>query len=94
MGVRAETKVLDSLTRVLGTTQEKGVGASREASSNFVNSKNLTASLLDAGTGRGRESKGGNRELGELQETVIIGDGSDLFYVQCCALDHFAGFLQ
>lgn len=76
MGTEAE--VLDGLTGVLGTTEEDGVGASGEPGSDLIDGEGLTSSLLDAGTSRGSEAEGSDGELGELKETVVVGDGADL----------------
>lgn len=75
--VGSEAKVLDSLTRVLGTTEKEGVGASGEAGGNLVDGEDLTASLLDAGTSRSSDAESGDGELGELQQAVVIGNGAD-----------------
>ena len=73
MRVRTETEMLDSFTRVLGATEKEGVGASRGPQGNLVDGESLATSLLDASTGRGGESKSGNRELGEFWELLAPG---------------------
>ena len=78
VGVGTEAKVLDGLTRVLGAAEEDGVGTSGETGSNLVDGESLTAGLLNAGAGRGSEAQGSDRELGELEEAVVVGDGADL----------------
>jgi hypothetical protein len=75
VGTHAE--MLDGLTSVLGTTEEEGVGTGGEAGRDLVDGKDLTASLLDAGTGGGSEAESSNGELGELEETVVVGDGAN-----------------
>lgn len=77
VGVRTKTEVLDSLTGVLGTTEEQNVGAGWRAEGELVECEALTAGLLDASTSSGSEAKGADAELGELEETVVIGDCAD-----------------
>ena len=62
----AETKMLNGLTGVLGTTEEESVGAGWRPQSKLVNGESLTTSLLDAGTGSGCEAESGNGELGQF----------------------------
>lgn len=77
VGVRTKTEVLDSLTGVLGTTEEQNVGAGWRAEGELVECEAFTAGLLDASTSSGSEAKGADAELGELEETVVIGDCAD-----------------
>jgi len=76
--VGSEAKVLDSLTGVLGTPEEESVGSSGEAGSDLVDGEGLAASLKNACAGRGSEAESSDGELGELEETVVVRDGSDL----------------
>ena len=71
------TEVLDGLARVLSTTDEDGVGTSGGTESQLIQGQNLTTSLQDTGLGGLGEVKGSNRELGEVQKTRVIGDGTD-----------------
>lgn len=75
--VRAEAKVLDSLAGVLLATDEHSVAASGGTGSELVKSEALTASSLDAGTGSIGESQSGNRKLGQLENSVVVGDGAN-----------------
>jgi len=77
VGVGSEAKVLDSLTGVLGTPEEESVGSSGEAGSDLVDGEGLAASLKNACAGRGSEAESSDGELGELEETVVVRDGSD-----------------
>lgn len=77
MGVWTETKVLDSLTGVLWTTEEESVGTSWRAHGELVNCEALTTSLGDPGTGGSGEAKSGDGDLWNLQKTVVVGDGTD-----------------
>jgi hypothetical protein len=78
VGVGTEAEVLDGLTGVLGSTEEEGVGSSGEAGSNLIDGEALAAGLLNAGASRGGEAEGRNGELGELEKTVVVSDGTDL----------------
>jgi hypothetical protein len=75
--MRTHTKVLDGFTRVLGTTDEDGVGTSRSTESQLIESQNFTTSLQDTSLGGLGEVKGSNRELGEVEKTRVISDGTD-----------------
>lgn len=77
MRVRTETEVLDSLTGVLGATEEQSVGTGRGTQSKLVQSEGLTTGLLDTGTGGGSEPQSSDGKLGGVQEAVVIGDGAD-----------------
>jgi hypothetical protein len=76
--VGTEAEVLDGLAGVLGATEEEGVGTSGGADGDLINGEGLAAGLQDAGTGGGGEAESRNGDLGQLQETVVIGDGADL----------------
>ena len=69
--------MLDSLARVLGSAEEEGVGTGRAAESELVEGDGLTSGGDDASTGGGGEAEGGNRHLGDGEEAVVVGDGSD-----------------
>lgn len=77
VGVGSETEVLDSLTGVLGATEKDNVGTGWGTESELVECDGLTTSLLNAGTSSGGELQRADAELGELEETVVIGDGTD-----------------
>jgi hypothetical protein len=79
--VGTEAKVLESLTGVLGSTEEEGVGSGGGAGSNLVNGEALTTSLLDASASGGGEAESRNRDLGELEHAVVVSDGTDLSLV-------------
>lgn len=72
-----ETEVLESLTGVLGTTEDQGVAASGGTESKLVQGDGLTTGGDDASTGSRSESQGSDGGLGELQEAVVVGDGGD-----------------
>lgn len=77
MRVGTEAEVLDGLTGILGATEEEGVGTGRGAHGQLIDGQGLTAGSDNAGTGGVGVAQGGNRQLGELQETVVVGDGAD-----------------
>jgi hypothetical protein len=71
------TEVLNRLTRVLGTTDEDSVGTSRSTEGQLIQSKDFTTSLQDTSLGSLGKVKSSNRELGEVQKTRIIGNGTN-----------------
>lgn len=77
VGVWTETKVLDSLTGVLWTAEEKSVGTSWRAHGELVDCEALTTGLGDPGTGGSGEAKSSDRDLWNLQKTVVVGDGTN-----------------
>lgn len=83
--VGAETEMPDRLAVALRATEEDDVGASWGTHSELVESQALAAGLLNASTSRRGEAQGADAHLGDLEETVVIGDrghnGSDLALV-------------
>ena len=77
MLVGAHAEVFDSLTGVALATEEDGVRASGRAESELVEGQSLAASLEDALLGRLGEAQGSNGQLGDLNETDVIGDSAD-----------------
>ena len=75
--VRPEAKVLDGLPRILGSTEQQGVGAGRCAQRELVERQALAASGGNAGTCRGGEAKRGDGELRQREEAAVVGDGAD-----------------
>jgi hypothetical protein len=75
--VRTETEVLVRLPGVLGSSEEESVGTSGGTESELIQGDGLTTSGLNAGAGSGGESESGDRNLGNREETVIVGDGTD-----------------
>lgn len=69
--------MLDGLTGVLGSSEEEGVGAGWRPDGKLVEGQALTAGLYDPGAGGSGEAESCNRQLGDLEEAVVIGDGSD-----------------
>lgn len=77
MAVGTEAEVLNSLTGVLGATEDQGVASGGSTESKLVQGNGLTASGDNAGAGSGGESQSSDSHLGELEQAVIIGDGTD-----------------
>lgn len=77
MRVGTETKVLNSLSGVLRSTEEEGVCTSRSPQSKLIQSQRLPSSLFDPSSRGSRETKSSDRQLGYLQKAVIIGDSSN-----------------
>lgn len=77
MLVGAHAEVLDGLTGVLGATEQEGVASGGGTESELVEGEALTTSSENAGTGGGSESQSSDGDLGDLEETVVVGDGAD-----------------
>jgi hypothetical protein len=78
VGVGTEAEMLESLTAILGSTEEQGVGSGREAGSDLIDGEGLAAGSNDACAGSGSEAEGCDGELGELEETDVVSHGTDL----------------
>lgn len=77
MLVGAEAEVLNSLTGVLGAAEQQGVAAGRGAESQLVEGQCLTTGGKNAGTGGGGKSQSGDGNLGDREEAVVVGDGTN-----------------
>lgn len=77
MLVGTESEMLDGLTGVLGTSDQDDIAAGRVSQSQLVQSQSLTTGLLDPGTSSGGESESSDVQLGDGQESVVVGDGTD-----------------
>lgn len=75
--VGTEAEVLDGLTVVLGATQEQGVGTGGLLKSELVEGQGAAAGGQDARAGGGGEPQGGDLDLGDLEQAVVVGDGAD-----------------
>jgi hypothetical protein len=78
VGVGTHAEMLDGLTRVLGSAEKKGVGSSGGAGGDLIDGKGLAAGCQDARASGGSEAHGCDGELGQLEQTVVVSDGSDL----------------
>lgn len=74
MLVGSKAEVLNSLSGVLGSSEEEGVASGRSSQGQLIQSQCLSTCSEDTRTSRRSESKGGNTELGNSQEAVVIGD--------------------
>jgi len=77
VAVRTEAEVLNSLTCVLGSTQEESIGASRSTQGELVQSQSLTTSLLNSGSGGSGKAESSDRQLGDVEEAVVVSNGSN-----------------
>jgi hypothetical protein len=75
--VGTHTKVLNGLTRVLGTTDEDSVGTSGGTESQLIQGQDFTTGLQDTGLGGLGEVESSNGDLGEVQKTGVVGDGTN-----------------
>jgi hypothetical protein len=75
--VWTETEVSDSLSGVSWTSDEQSVLTQWGAGSQLVQSDSLTTSLDNLSTGTSGESQSGDCGLWELEDTVVIGDGTN-----------------
>lgn len=67
----------NTLTGILGATEEDGVASLRAAQGQLVKSDALTTSLNNSSSGSLGESEGGNGKLGNFQQARVISDSSD-----------------
>ena len=72
MGSKAE--VLDSLSGILGSSEEEGVASSGGSQCQLIQSQGFSTCSKDARTSGCGESESSNAELRNSQETVVIGD--------------------
>lgn len=75
--VGAKAEMPDGLTGVLGSTQEERVGTSGLLQRKLVESEGLASGSENARACRGGEAEGRDVQLGNLEETVVVGDGAD-----------------
>lgn len=77
VGDTGSAEVLGGLPGGLATPQEDGVGSGGGTEGELIEGQDLTAGLEDAGAGALGEPQSAHGQLGELEETGIIGDGAD-----------------
>ena len=75
--VGTEAKVLESLTGVLGATDQQGVAAGGGTQGQLVEGQGLATGGDDAAAGGSGESQSGDGHLGDLEEAVVIRDSAD-----------------
>lgn len=69
--------MLNSLSGILWSSEEKSVASSRSTKSQLIESQDLPSSSKNACAGSGCESQSCNAQLGYGQKTVVIGDSAD-----------------
>lgn len=75
--MRTEAKVTNGLAVGARTTDQKSVLTLGGTASELIKSKDLTASLEDAGTGTLGDTESSDRDLGDLEQANIVGDGAN-----------------
>jgi hypothetical protein len=70
-------KVLDGFAGVDGTTEKDSVGTGGSTKGELIESEDFTTSLEDTSLGRLGETKGSNREFGDLQHARVVSDGTN-----------------
>jgi len=69
--------VLDSLAGILGSTEKNSVGSGGSFEGKLVEGHNFASSLKNASTSGAGESQSADPELGNLEETDVVGHGSN-----------------
>jgi hypothetical protein len=77
MLVGPETEVLDSLSSVLGSSEEQGIAAGRSSQSQLVQSQNLSASSQDTCTSCSSKTESSDTELRDGQEAIVVSDSAN-----------------
>lgn len=75
--MRTETEVTNSLSGVSGASEDGGVLTGRGSQCQLVQSDGLTTSLEDSSLGTGSESQSSNSDLGGVQQSDVIGNGTN-----------------
>lgn len=75
--MRTETEVLDGFSRVSWTSDNDGVLTLWSSHGQLVQGDGFTSILDDSGTGRGGESQSGDGGLGEVQQSDVVGNGTN-----------------
>lgn len=76
-GDTGSTPVLNGLASQFGTAEENGAGTGGASEGELIEGDDLAAGLQDAGTDSAGEAQGAHGELGDGEETGVIGDGTD-----------------
>lgn len=77
MLVGSKTEVLDGLTSVLWSSQEKGVASGWCSEGQLIQGQDLTSSSDNARSSSRGEAESSNAEFGDGQKTVVVSDGAD-----------------
>lgn len=75
--VRTEAEVTNGLSGVSWTSEENSVLTLWCSQSQLIQSDGLTTSLDDSSSSRGSESQSSNGGLRNLQQSVVVGDGTN-----------------
>lgn len=75
--MRTETEVSDSLSGVSWASEDDGVLTLWSSDSQLVQGDSLTTSLDDSSLGRGGESQSGDGDLRDIQQSDVVGDGTN-----------------
>lgn len=75
--MRAEAKVFHSLSGVLGSPQQHGIGTSGRSHCQLVQGQALSSGSQDPGPRGSGEPERCDGNFGDGEETVVIGDGTD-----------------
>lgn len=75
--VRTEAEVSNSLSVRSWTSQDQSVLTLWSSQSQLVQSDSLTTSLQDGSSGTSSESQSGDGSLRELQQSAVVGDGTN-----------------
>jgi len=75
--VWSHAEVLDGLTSVLWSSEEKRVASRWGSQGQLIQSQGLSSGGKDARTSGSGEAESSHAELGDGQETVVIGDGAN-----------------
>jgi hypothetical protein len=71
------TEMSDRFAGVTRTSQQQSVGTGGSLNSQLIQSHNLTTSLNDAGASRFGEAKSADADLGDVQQTNVVSDGTN-----------------
>lgn len=69
--------MLEGLTGILWSSQEKSVASSWGSECQLIQSQRFSSSGKDARTSSSGEAESSNAELGDSQETVVISDSAN-----------------
>lgn len=93
VGNTSSTKVLVSFTAVFGSAEENSVFAGGCDEGELIKGKDLAACLEDTGTSGLGDAESDDSELGDFQESDIVGDRADkdsnFIFFTCHELDKF-----
>lgn len=77
VGTWTHAEVSDGLSVVLLSSEEHDVGSGRCSHGELVEGDALTSGLCDSSSGGRGKSQGGDGEFWDVDQSVVVGDGSD-----------------